>query len=77
MIVCSILRIVASHTHSIVIGSDLEELSEERIEDADVECNCKNKGDDVDTCEDKQEIYLTDFSIENLFFRVKPNIRFI
>ena len=68
MIVCSSLRVVAPHTHPSVVGPNLEELSEKSVEDGDVECNGEHKRDDIDTRQDKQEVYLSDFSIENLFF---------
>ena len=50
------MRIVAPQTHPVVVGPDLEELSEESIENADVESNGEQKWDDVDRSEDKKEI---------------------
>ena len=54
--VCCLVRIVAPQTHPVVVGPDLEELSEESIENADVECNGEQKWDDVDRSKDKKEI---------------------
>ena len=54
--ICCLVRVVALQTHPVVVRPDLEELSEESIENADVECNGEQKWDDVDRSEDKKEI---------------------
>ena len=56
MTVCCLVRVVALQTHPVDVGPDLDELSEESIENADVECNGEQKWDDVDRSEDKKEI---------------------
>ena len=54
--ICCLVRVVALQTHPVVVRPDLEELSEESIENADVESNGEQKWDDVDRSEDKKEI---------------------
>ena len=52
MTVCCLVRVVALQTHPVDVGPDLDELSEESIENADVECNGEQKWDVVDRSED-------------------------
>ena len=49
MTVCCLVRVVALQTHPVDVGPDLDELSEESIEDANIKGDCKQEGDDVNT----------------------------